>query len=90
MTKTQQVPHFFELNPSAGAEVNMPCSQQYRRRINGTELWAISIAIVIAILMIVFATQLHAQVSIIQRNFSGRTSGAEPTGLTIDRTELTH
>jgi len=36
-------------------------SQQYRKRMDATEMWAIVAALVIAILMIVFATQVHAQ-----------------------------
>ena len=66
-------------------------SQQYRRRIRDTELWAIIAAFVIAILMIVFATQVRAQIAIAQRN-SAREQGNihPPAVLTMDGTELTH
>jgi len=66
-------------------------SQQYRRRIRGTELWAIIAAFVIAILMIVFATQIHAQVAIAHRNGSREQDNANPRAvLTIDGMEPTH
>jgi len=91
MTKTEQPPDFFDLNPVAGAEFNMTRSHQDRKRLTGTEMWTIIVACVIAVLMIVFATQLHAQSSIVQRNFAGGTGSANPPAvLTIDHTELTH
>jgi hypothetical protein len=91
MTKTKQVPDFFELNPAAGAEFTMPRSQQYWRWLGGRDLWAIIAAPVIAVLMIALATQLDAQISILQRNFAGGADSANPsTVLTIDHTELTH
>ena len=66
-------------------------SQQDRRRIVVTELWAIIAALVIAILMIVFATQVHAQIAIAPRD-GGREQGNanRPAVLTIDGTEPTH
>jgi hypothetical protein len=91
MTKAKQVPDFFELNPAAGAEVTVPRFQQNRRRLGGRDLWAIIAACVIAVLMIVLATQLHAQISTVQRNFAGGADSANPsTVLTVDHTELTH
>ena len=66
-------------------------AQQDRRPIGVTELWAIIAAFVIAILMIVFATQVHAQIAIAQRD-GGREPGNvnRPAVLTIDGTEPTH
>ena len=66
-------------------------SQQYRRRIGVTELWAIIAALVIAILMIVFATQVHAQIAIAQRNGAREQGNVKPPAvMTIDGMEPTH
>ena len=63
-------------------------SQQYRKRIDPTELWAILVALVIAVLMIVFATQVHAQIA--QRNGAREQGNVNaPAVLTIDG-EPTH
>jgi len=51
-------------------------SQQYRKRMDATEMWAIVAALVIAILMIVFATQVHAQ--IVQRNGARQPDNVNP------------
>lgn len=88
MTKTQQAPNFFEPNPSVGAEFTMPRSRQYRRWPGGRELWAIIAACVLAVLMIVFATQLQAQISIVQPNLAGADSAKPSTALSIDRVSL--
>lgn len=64
-------------------------SEQYRRRVGGSELWAIIAAFVIAILMIVLATQVHAQIPTMKRTFADRNGGASPPAvLTVDQTEL--
>jgi hypothetical protein len=88
MTKTEQVPDFFELNPAAGAEFTLPPSRQYKKRLGGRELWAIIAACVIAVLVIVLATQLHAQISSVQRNFAGEAGSANRPTVLIDHTEL--
>jgi H+/gluconate symporter-like permease len=85
-----KAPELFELNLVAGTEFTMPRSQQYKSRLGGTELWAIIAAFVIVVLMIVFATPLHAQISE-QCSFTGGAGSANPpTVSTIDRTDLTH
>jgi hypothetical protein len=66
-------------------------SQQYRKRIDATELWAILAALVIAVLIIVFATQVNAQIRIAQRNGAcGQGNADPPAVLAIDGTESTH
>ena len=67
----------------------MTHSRQYRKRIDAAELWAIIAAFVIAILMIVFATQVHAQIA--QRNGAREQGNVKPPAvLTIDGMEPTH
>lgn len=63
-------------------------SEQYRRRVSGSELWGIIAAVVIAILMIVLATQVHAENPTMKRTFADGTGGASPPAiLTIDHTD---
>jgi uncharacterized membrane protein YdjX (TVP38/TMEM64 family) len=63
-------------------------SEQYRRRVSGSELWAIIAAVVIAILMIVLATEVHAQNPTVKRDFADGTGAASPPAvLTIDHTD---
>ena len=63
-------------------------SEEYRRRVSGSELWGIIAALVIAILMIVLATQVHAQNPTLKRTFAGGTGVASPPAvLTIDHTD---
>ena len=63
-------------------------SEEYRRRISGSELWGIIAALVIAILMIVLATQVHAQNPTMKRTFAGGAGGESPPAvLTIDHTD---
>jgi uncharacterized repeat protein (TIGR03803 family) len=53
----------------------------------GIDLWAISIAFVIALLMIVLATEVHAQTLTVLHTFTGGRDGANPmAGLTMDAT----
>jgi hypothetical protein len=62
--------------------------ERYRERVGGSDLWAIIAAVVIAILMIVFATQVHAQISNAKHNLADGTGGASPPDvLTIDHTD---
>ena len=81
----------FDSNLISRGQFTMMLSQQYRRRIRGTELWAIITAFVIAILMIVFATQVHAQIAIAQCNGAREQGNVNPPAvLTIDGSEPTH
>jgi hypothetical protein len=65
----------------------MTGQKQDRTRTFGVDLWATIAAIVIALLMIILATQLHAQTFTVLHTFTGAADGAVPggAGLTIDR-----
>jgi hypothetical protein len=65
-------------------------SQQYRRRVGVTELLAILAAFAIAILMIVFATQVHAQIASGQRNGARKRGNVNPPALLIIDGEPTY
>ncbi|MGC2111633.1 MAG: choice-of-anchor tandem repeat GloVer-containing protein [Candidatus Korobacteraceae bacterium] len=60
--------------------------QRIRRMIGGIDLWSTMIAVAIAILMIVVATQVEAQTYNVIYSFSGCADGNTPTGtLALDR-----
>ena len=63
----------------------MTGQEQDRRRTFGIDLWVTIAAFGLALLMIVLATQLHAQTFTVLHNFAGGQDGANPfAGLTMD------
>ena len=64
----------------------MTGQEQDRDRTFGIDLWATIAAYALALLVIVLATQLHAQTYAVLHNFTGGSDGANPeAGLAIDR-----
>ncbi len=65
----------------------MTGQEQDRGRTFGIDMWATITAYAVALLMIVLATQLHAQTFTVVHAFTGGGDGGDPmSGLTMDST----
>jgi len=63
----------------------MTGQEQDRSRTFRIDLWATIVAYAVALLMIVLATQLHAQTYTVLHNFAGSDGDSPQAGLTLDR-----
>ncbi len=64
----------------------MACPKQNRSWTFGVDLWVTVAAVVLALLMIVLATQVHAQTFTVLHSFTGGADGGNPAaGLVMER-----